>query len=574
MFSLLCWSVLWFGIIFAMVLIGAKLFEKKVWPKFKKKAKRLRNFMASAELARSANEYAGVDGMMSHFFRNEDETKYRKSNYTGRLAGKILSENLKKFFTVETLSQVCVWRTDQCENVIKLTGKGGNTFYLYFRTSMEKWKNSVRELYKKVQEDGLTIDLDDDDYFEITNSLTLVHPGTIDQDNEDLNDLYAVFNMAEVAYINVPYTPTYSTQVCRFAQSDNGFFLQQVDQPIEYYSDEILNASYNDFNIQYKGEPHMLKPSQARKIAEIALMNGQNVYNFGQMGCGKTTFARQVLAGIKSTEDNVRIVSIPPAMLISLQQPAAQAAFIRLLDTSTEDYAFDYEENRMELKVVRTKNIIFIDEAEGLLAQESSGLHTDVQAFLLSMMDGELKETLNCQVILAFNREKEYLNPKVFRSQRAGMEFHMQPIPMDRAKELVKMLKIKSPHLRFDQQKFHNFITDITNASDGKMYAAAGFTTLADVVSCFTAPEIDDAIITALRGLKIPQASKAVIEQKTEKVPVKELLEKSVKKSPEVVMRTRNVGPAKESAQEVPQEAPQTVPSINKHRNRKRNRKR
>jgi len=42
-------------------------------------------------------------------------------------------------------------------------------------------------------------------------------------------------------------------------------------------------------------------------------------------------------------------------------------------------------------------------------------------------------------------------------------------------------------------------------SSDNVLYAAAGQTTLADVVSCFTEPELDDAIITALRGMKIPK---------------------------------------------------------------------
>lgn len=90
---------------------------------------------------------------------------------------------------------------------------------------------------------------------------------------------------------------------------------------------------------------------------------------------------------------------------------------------------------------------------------------------------------------------------------RGGLEFNVTPITMERAKLLVGLLKVENIKMRFDEQKFHNFITDVSRASDGTIYAAAGFTTLADVVSCFTEPELDDAIILALRGMKIPKGA-------------------------------------------------------------------
>lgn len=555
--SLLCWTVIWFGLIFAIMLVGAKVFEKKVLPMFKKKAKRLRNFVTSGTLASLAGEYVGIDALMAKFFQDQDETKFRRSTYNSSLSASIFNEMLMKSFSVEIVSQICGWRSDQCENIIKITGRAGNTFYLMFRTGMHTWASSMRQQYKMVEDNGLIPKIDEDNYFEIVQNLSLVHHVDIAQDNPDLEDLYSILSAAQVTYIPVQPSKTMSTNVYRFANGANGYYLQETDQKIKIYSEEMLNKSYVDLPIKYKGQEHTLAPYQAKNIAEIALMNNENVYIFGQMGCGKTTFARQILANLESNHTGVRIISIPPAMLTVLQQPAAQAALIDLLNTKQERFVYDYEEGTDTVELVQVKNIIFIDEAESLLAQESSGLHTEVQAFLLNMMDGELRDTLNCQVILAFNREKEYLNPKVFRSKRAGMEFHMTPIPMDRAKELVKLLKIESPHMRFDAEKFHNFITDITLASDGKMYAAAGFTTLADVVSCFTHPEVDDAIITALRGLNLPKMKK-----EEAKVQNLKALVEAVQKIPPAPRKARIVPMANADAlTSSPSEAPENLKS-------------
>jgi energy-coupling factor transporter ATP-binding protein EcfA2 len=246
-------------------------------------------------------------------------------------------------------------------------------------------------------------------------------------------------------------------------------------------------------------------------IATTALLNKQNVFVFGTMGCGKTTFARQILAKLQE-EEGIQLVSINPSMISQLQNPAAQSAFVNLLSKTYEDIEYDYATDDTIYIKKRVKNIIFIDEAENLLQKTENGIHSADQAFLLSLMDGELRDILNCQVLFVFNKDKEFLNPAIFRSVRAGVEFHVTPITMERAKKLVTLLKESNLRLRFDAEKFHQFITDVSKDSSGRMYAAAGFTTLADVVSCFTEPELDDAIIEALRGMRIPPKKETTVQ--------------------------------------------------------------
>lgn len=567
---LLAYFFLWAGLLMGIGLIAYNTFKKFMLPLFSKKVDHLSKFMAATDIANMAGEYSTKEALLTRFIQEESLTKYKQSNYRGHLSASIFKEALRKLFHVEVLSEVCEWDKRQCAHAVKLVGKHGNTFYLSFNTGIWMWKNDTRNLFKKVYEDGLTIETDDDGKFECVQALTLIHGAHIDELTSDLQDLYSALNMAEIERIIPQKSVQKITNVCRFAYHANlGYYLQDTEQHIKMYSEEIVNASYNDMNIDYEGHKQLVTPAQAMEIACVALLNKRNAFVFGKMGCGKTTFARQVLARLED-EPNVRLISIAPSMIGHLQSPQAQSALVDLLSTKVEVEKFNYETGESETVSEQILNIILIDEAETLLQKSENGVHTEAQAFLLSMMDGELRDVLNCQVLFVFNKSKEHLNPVIFRSMRGGLEFHVEPIDMARAKTLVGLLKLENIQLRFDEKRFHQFITDISLASDGSMYAPAGFTTLADVVSCFTPPELDDAIIAALRGMRIPKVTKKEPAKPVFKIPTTVTTTPAVDVKP--VLAPKQVAPKENTPPPAPADT-KAMPS-SKKRNKWRGRNR
>ena len=503
---LLAYSLFWFGIVFFLGLIAYQIFKKGIAPLFVRKTHRFERLLRTSDLVTHSGQYSTEQQLLTYFLQNEKTDRYKQEHYKGILSAAIFRAALEKLFKIEIISQVCEWDKSNCIHAIRCIAPGGNTFYMSFTTNMLLWTGS-RDLYKKTKEGSTKVPLEENQ-FEAIRSITLLRGADIENTCADMVDLYNILEEAEITPIYPQVTRERVTNIVRFAyNSQLGYYLQETPQTIKLYPTEVVDASYNNMKISYQGIEQELLPSQAMEIARIALMNKRNLFTFGVMGCGKTTWARQIMAGLED-EDNVRLVSITPAMIGHLQNPQAQAELINLLSTKRELEVFNYDTQEYEWKVEATLNIIFIDEAEVLLAKTDTGIHSEAQSFLLSMMDGELQDILNCRTILVFNKDKEALNPAIFRSMRGGLEFNVTPITMERAKTLVGLLKLENVKLRFDEQKFHNFITDVSRASDGTVYAAGGFTTLADVVSCFTEPELDDAIILALRGMSIPKGAK------------------------------------------------------------------
>jgi len=516
---LLAYLVLWFGCFLAIGLIIQKLFTRVVAPLFKQKTERFERILKATTIVNNSSEYNTKEMLLTHFLHEDEKGKYKQRNFSGKLSAEIFQNLLKKLFVVEIISEVCEWDRRSCFHAIKAVAPGGSTFFLTFDTSVMLWRNEVRDLFRKVIEDGNTITVNENNHFEMIRSLTLIHSAGIDESSADMQDLLSVLATSEVEQVYVRSVEEKTTNVVRFAyHSLAGYYLQDTPQNIKVYSPEIIDASYNNLLLDYQGQKQEVLPHQAMEVARIALLNGRNVFTFGVMGCGKTTFARQILAGLEG-EEGVRLISITPAMIGHLQQPAAQAALINLLSTSEEVTEYDYETEEFTTRLVKTLNILYIDEVETLLAKSTDGIHTEAQAFLLSLMDGEMRDVLNVRTLLVFNKDKEYLNPAIFRSMRGGLEFNVTPISMERAKTLVGLLKAENLKLRFDERKFYKFITEQSMSSDNVLYAPAGQTTLADVVSCFTEPKLDDAVITALRGMKIPKPQLKPQQQPTVVAP-------------------------------------------------------
>lgn len=551
-----------FAIVFAIAFTAAMIVKHGIWPMLKSRFKIFEKRLTSEHILKHSTHFQNKQQLLSYFIQNENTNKYKSLEIKGTFAYSLLKGMLQKSFKIDILSEVCEWDKSSCIHCVKLEGPTNQAIYISFCTSKEReWATEATTLYKMVQDNGLSPELLKGNLFESMYNVTVVMDARLDDASNDLAVLYECLTASEVEAIRFEKKTKY-TNIYRFALNANGYYLQQTSQEIPLYSDEVLNNSYNNQSFVYKGETFELTPAQQMVIAKTSVLHKNNIFTFGKPGCGKTTFGRQILAHLQD-EPGVRLISIDPSLIAHLRNPATQSEFIRLLSETYNEEVYDYQTDSWKYENKQIRNIIFIDEAEVLLRKSADGLHTEDQTFLLSLMDGELRDLVNCQVIFVFNKEKEFLNPAIFRSVRGGVEFHVEPIPMDRAKKLVEVLKMQNLHWRFDAEKFHKFITDISLDSSGVLYAAAGFTTLADVISCFSEPELDDIIITTLRGMTIPK-----IEKQVSKAP-----EKPKAKLVPLVNKTVSTPTPEPQTTNAPSPAGSATPMKKNNRNRFRNRR-
>lgn len=507
---LLAEFALYFGLIFAIIYVTAsiltKFIHRVIVPLFKKEAKRYH----SAILAKLIIEGNGAHGsnledtLLTQFIGRENQINYKSRLFQNPIAVDILQEELEKYFNVEILSSVCSMGNHSCQVLLRLIGKGGNSIYIGYASYLATFKDSARVRARLL--DNQTTTLEDwqvkENKFLNANYMYILNGVNLADDNSDLLDLYDCINRATVEELPMPPSTVETTKVWRFTYSPQaGFSLMPTNQEITRYSNQIINLSYNDVDFTYQDVTKKITPVQQMNIGVAAIRAGQNIAIFGDMGTGKTTFARQMLSRLNN-EPGFRIISISPSMVEQLQTPEAQGALIELLSQQVPIEQYDMATDEYITEYVQFTNVLMLDEAEQLVGSTI----TNAQAFLRVLLDGEDQQLLNTRMILIFNKPKTVLDPTIFRSGRIGIEYKFEALPMERAKMLAKELQASNLSRKFDSQRFHQFLTNV-NASP------ASFITLADVTSCFLEAQYADEIMLILDGIPAPR-----VERKKPKV--------------------------------------------------------
>lgn len=133
----------------------------------------------------------------------------------------------------------------------------------------------------------------------------------------------------------------------------------------------------------------------------------------GDSGTGKTTLLKYITKDIK----NKNILFIPPSMAEILSEP------------SIIPFLMD---NR--------NSILFIEDAEKVIAdREGKGSPTGVSN-LLNLTDGILGDCLNIQVVATFNMKRERIDPALLRKGRLIIEHKFEKLSIEETNILLKHL--------------------------------------------------------------------------------------------------------------------------------------
>lgn len=259
---------------------------------------------------------------------------------------------------------------------------------------------------------------------------------------------------------------------------NNGFKFVMVKLPTAEI--EQANLYYSDVDFEHDGKRIQLPAEGVVAVSALALLNSRNVTLFGECaGVGKTRLATEICRVVSQAPD-VAVILLDPAVVASLNDARTRGLF------------------EMALQDVQAKNrVFFIDEAEVLLAKTGT-LHTADNTFALSFLDGMNSAIYKTSIIMTFNAPPSSLNSKMFRAGRIAYMFNMKPISKAKAIELVAYLKTRSDYenLVFQQEKFNQLVEQpSTLHGENTPYALPGFTTVADVMSCFV-PKSEDDFVT------------------------------------------------------------------------------
>lgn len=536
---------------FTMLLIIIVLAVYLLSDKFRMFVKRsTANFLQASLTGREQYQQA-----LMHFTEAVKSEKYQTlSVYKPMLADQFLNLLQMNYSgLVETVSKQCnLDRT--CNAIIKIVMGSGNTFMLslnWHNTDYHDHKG--RTLYQSDFSD-ISNFLNSDKEFAMCMGVDIIMSHTLDEDHSDVIALLGLINQSEVERIY--YTEEgISTRIFNLVMSGGMYMHKSFTRRIQYQDDEYLNLAYNKVKLKYGGEEVELSMAKAVNYAIEGLMLPQpsNLFMCGDTGTGKTELSQQIIARLAERRD-VRVLTLTPGVVKELSTSTGQGQFQASMEANAESG-------------VRT--VIVIDEAESAMVPDIHGNHSHDNSFLLQLLSGTLQQDLNCSCVLIFNARPETLNDKLFRAGRMGMWMDLTPLQAEQAGKLVSYLRETLIEKVFDNEGYRSLLTNINKLIGGRVYAAAGQITLADVYSCFMDRDRRAMLINQLRE----EAGKAPLLEK--KMPLPTPVEIPVEEKQirgRVRGTTPTVAPAK--TEPAPEAATTTAPTPTIANHRKRNRKR
>ena len=385
--------------------------------------------------------------------------------------------------TLEYLSKVCVINSKSCSTIIKIVTESGNTILLNFNWDPADTKTSKGR--KVFQSDFLNVEdyADKNGRISQCNSVDIIYSSTLTEDSQDILNILDLIKQSKLEFIKYEEVGVF-TRLYNIVANTNGVYnLAPFMRTIIESTPEYLDLAYNKVKIKFGGEEVELPMSDALDFAVDGLLlpYPENLYICGETGTGKTELSQQLSLRLAERED-VRVVTLTAGLVRGLASSAGQAQLQALLSDGSEK-----------------RTVIIIDEAETTMQENE--VHSLDNSFLLQLTSGTLQKDLNCACVLIFNARPEKLNAKLFRAGRMGMWMDLTPIPALQASKLVTYLRESMTDKVFDDRNYQQILTNINNlfGGSGKMYAAAGEITLADVYSCFVDRDHRALLVDRLR---------------------------------------------------------------------------
>lgn len=420
----------------------------------------------------------------------------RKSGKYGSFCEGLLIEMLERNFTVEAVRQYCDLAGYYCTYIYKITdGETKTEFLIAGQVSPSAYTDSEnRASYNLVHGGNI------EDYVSKENKIMLMSCleiiGPIGADFEKITECVNSASVERIHYQDIEIEK--NAHVYRLTENTFGNIeLIRVWQPIKPIKIEHLDSLYAPIEIEIDNTNVLVPASKCIDIAASAMLHGENLYIRGPWGTGKSTYAGQLQHKL-STTDGVRVILITATQFMDLYNSSAQSGLISELSPDPTG------KNPI-------RNVLFIDEAELLTSVKDQ----KAISMLRSMLDGELKNQLNCSICLIFNAKTSELDAGLMRPGRKNLVFNINALNEGQAWNAVKVLRNSMANKVFNKEKFESILSGV-NSVEGIKYAERGFIALADIaVSCFQRKDYRAQIIDAIKAAA----------QKEE--PVKKFLEKS-----------------------------------------------
>lgn len=330
--------------------------------------------------------------------------------------------------------------------------------------------------------------------YNVANSLEVLYSGETGEFAHQR--IAALQHECKVEYVTYE-SPERKIRMYRVRSFNSNYSVSHYELPVPRQSKEYLNMAYCEPEFEFAGETHRLPMSDMVEIMCQTLESGENIQLYGPTGTGKSRLLDQICSDLTHKSKNVICVSLTPSIFNELGTAEAQASLLMALTGLKES--------------TNAKIVFTIDEAESLLEQSTTGVHTANQAFLLRLMAGDIQLMLGCSTILAYNADPSKLNSKVFRKGRTSMLVKLLPIKREQGQKLVNYLKSRIPEKSFDDKAFEKAVSTKNTLPNGEVYAEAGYITLADVYACFIDRDRAALIIDKIRKVQgLPPISKIV----------------------------------------------------------------
>lgn len=510
---------------------------------------------------RSSLQHENYHRMLTYWTQSTGQLKHNIIYHNASVSADRFINLLKESFqNLEVVSQICDIGGLNCNAIIKIITQSGNTILISTNWGDTEFFDSKKR--KKYSAELFNVE----DYL-VDNNILLTHSieicSALNEEHADIQQILNMYEISEIEYVRYEVKGV-NTRIVKLIKTLMGYTTRPQNRVIVKETDQYLDIAYNKAKIRYGAEEVELSMSRAINYARKALVLGENLYIYGAKGSGKTELAQQLLARL-ADDDNLdnecNIVEITPGILKELQTAEGMGAF---------------EAHLREFAIEGRRTIIFIDEAEKMMAQDG-GVHTDDNSLLLQMLSGTLKKDLNCSCILIFNADPRHLNDALFRSGRLGsMTIELGALSAEQANKLVELLQEKLIDKVFDMEKYRHTLYNINQYITGTVYAGAGQIMLCDVYDAFMNRDQRALLVDCLReeAGKEPLLRKKVATPEVTKTINDNFKVEVNEQQLERRGRRPVANPAADTAPATPAPVSSAAPSIERHRKRNRKRRR
>lgn len=412
-------------------------------------------------------ESSSRTSMISEYVYETGIKEYKTQRDHNYVVYETFMQALREYFVVTVSFAACKDKNSYCNYLLKLVGKQGNVFYLAFNTSNQSLYTIKRQM-KMESEIPLVNYLDDEECFVMSSGIEYIHQQTLTEDNDDIIALEEIIHRNRVQYIEIEDNHE-THRVFRFIKTKEGYRLAETTVPVSIVPKNVLDNMYCPMPIEFENKIYEFKAGDAVRIAADSIEAGSNLFMWGVMGGGKTSYATQIAARL-SKRRGINVVMLSPSVLRELQFAEAQAGLLSAFAESTQE---------------GYTNVLVVDEAESLLRKADDGIHTEDASFVLQLLSGDIGKQLNLRMIMTFNASPEQLNDKLFRAGRKGLMFEVKPLQAEQARRFVHELRGSLIEKEFNPEKFEKLLNEENKSVNGVTYAKAGEITLADVYDCF-----------------------------------------------------------------------------------------